>query len=121
MRGLASKVGRLCAGLILVGVVGYAGEQQVLAMPVGNGQMAAAAPDVSLSVTVLGSPFKKAPYARNVWDMQLFDGKIYLGHGNSSNNAPSSNAGPVPIYYWDLAQTSFLFRMLRIPTRPRVR
>ncbi|MBT2289687.1 hypothetical protein J7E73_11180 [Paenibacillus albidus] len=101
MKALIRKVSRLCAGLLLIGVVSQVQVQQVTA------QQLAAAPDVSSNMTVLGSPFKKAPYARNVWDMQLFDGKIYLGHGNSSNNAPSSNAGPVPIYYWDPAQNKF--------------
>ncbi len=107
MRGLVSKVSRLCAGLMLIGVVSYVEGQQALALPIQEELIAAVAPDVSSSMAVLGSPFKKAPYARNVWDMQLFDGKIYLGHGNSSNETPSPNAGPVPIYYWDLAQNKF--------------
>lgn len=64
--------------------------------------------DVTSEVEVLGQPFEnKQPYARNVWDMQLFDGKIYLGHGNSSNLGPSPNAGPIPIYYFDPAAGQF--------------
>ncbi|WP_340021396.1 hypothetical protein MHI24_20575 [Paenibacillus sp. FSL K6-1096] len=88
MRGFKQNIGRLCVGLMLIGVISY-GE----GLPVREAQAAAAAPDVSSSITVLGSPFQKAAYARNVWDMQLFGGKIYLGHGNSSNYAPSPNAG----------------------------
>lgn len=113
MHGVIKHISRLSVGLMLLGAVSYAGGEQVLASPVQSEQFigteaaAPAAVDVSSSMTVLGSPFKKAPYARNVWDMQLFGGKIYLGHGNSSNNAPSPNAGPVPIYYWDLAQNKF--------------
>lgn len=107
MQGFKKGVGRLCVGLMLIGVISYGEGLQAAALPVQEVQTTAAAPDVSSSITVLGSPFQKAAYARNVWDMQLFGGKIYLGHGNSSNYAPSPNAGPVPIYYWDLAQNKF--------------
>ena len=55
-------------------------------------------------VRYLGDPFKswlgilpEHRYARNVWDMQLWGDKIYLGHGNSSNKGPASNAGPVRV------------------------
>ncbi|MBD0379734.1 hypothetical protein [Paenibacillus sedimenti] len=63
--------------------------------------------DVTSKIEVLGSPFSKPVYARNVWDMQVFDGKIYLGHGNSSNEGPSPNAGPTPIYYYDPVGNKF--------------
>ncbi len=36
-------------------------------------------------------------FARNIWDMKLFEDKIYLGIGNSRNKPPSCNAGPVPV------------------------
>lgn len=36
-------------------------------------------------------------YARNIWDMIEFKGKIYFGGGNSANVGPIPNAGPVPI------------------------
>jgi len=43
----------------------------------------------------LNKPFNTKPiYARNVWDMQVFDGKIYLGSGNASNDEPSANTPP---------------------------
>lgn len=58
--------------------------------------------DVTDKLKVLGQPFtNKPPYARNIWDMQVFDGKIYIGHGNSSNAEPAPNAGPIPIAYFD--------------------
>ncbi|MFD0697805.1 hypothetical protein ACFQZT_27410 [Paenibacillus sp. GCM10027628] len=63
--------------------------------------------DVTSRVEVLGNPFSKSAYARNVWDMQVFDGKIYLGHGNSSNDGPSPNAGPIPIYYYNPTTNKF--------------
>ena len=34
--------------------------------------------------------------------MQLWDGKIYLGHGNSSNVGPAQNAGPIRVIAYDL-------------------
>jgi hypothetical protein len=57
---------------------------------------------------LIGNPFTaKGIYARNVWDMQVFDGKIFLGHGNSSNTGPSGNAGPIPIYALDPLSGTF--------------
>jgi hypothetical protein len=54
---------------------------------------------------IVGTPFQQrwpdGPYARNIWTMQVFDGRLYLGAGNSSNFGPSSNAGPVPIVSFD--------------------
>lgn len=46
-------------------------------------------------------------YARNVWDMQVWNGKIYIGHGNSSNREPASNAGPIPIVTYDPVTEQF--------------
>jgi len=40
-------------------------------------------------------------YARNVWDLQAFKGRIYVGGGNWDNKGPAPNAGPVPILAWD--------------------
>lgn len=54
-------------------------------------------------ILFLGNPYSKYYkdneniYARNIWDMQLFEGKIYLGAGNSSNIGPAQNAGKVTI------------------------
>lgn len=36
-------------------------------------------------------------YARNVWALKAFDGRIYIGAGNSANTGPAMNAGPVPV------------------------
>ncbi|HEX8904079.1 MAG TPA: hypothetical protein VF771_04515 [Longimicrobiaceae bacterium] len=56
-----------------------------------------AAPDVRPEL--VGAPFDKPSlYARNVWDMQLFGGRIYLGHGDSVDNW-----GPIPIWSLDPA------------------
>jgi len=53
--------------------------------------------DVTNRIKLLGNPFTKSTYAKNVWDMQVFNGSIYLGHGNSSNYAPAANAGPIDV------------------------
>lgn len=45
----------------------------------------------------LGNVFTQASaYARNVWDMQLFGGRIWLGHGDSIDNW-----GPIPVWSLD--------------------
>lgn len=53
----------------------------------------------------LGDPFlarwPDEPYPRNVWDMEVADGRLYFGAGNSANTGPSRNAGPVPIVSYD--------------------
>ncbi len=46
-------------------------------------------------------PRGEAVYARNVWDLQIFDGRLYIGAGNSNNRGPAQNAGPVPIIAYD--------------------
>jgi hypothetical protein len=52
--------------------------------------------DVTSQVILLGNPFTKATFARNVWDMQVFNDRIYLAHGDFN-----SNAGPIPVIYFD--------------------
>ena len=63
--------------------------------------------DVTTHVEFLGIPFSgryssgQDIYARNVWDLQAFKGRIYVGGGNWDNKGPAPNAGPVPILAWD--------------------
>ena len=66
------------------------------------------------SVEYLGSPLYAdhqdsvvMRYARNVWDLQVWDGRLYVGSGNSSNVGPAVNAGPVPIVSMDLSTGAF--------------
>lgn len=61
------------------------------------------APQFSAPVN-LGNPFtaKKNLYARNVWDMQLFEGKIFLAHGDSA-----ANSGATPIFSLDPKSGAF--------------
>ena len=39
---------------------------------------------------------------RTPWDLTLFDGRLYVGLGNASNDGPSANAGPVPVLAYSL-------------------
>ncbi len=58
-------------------------------------------------IVFLGNPYQadyaatEEVYARNIWDMQLHKGRIYIGAGNSSNIGPAPNAGRVFIYSID--------------------
>jgi len=69
--------------------------------------------DLTSQIERLGNPFADsypdgdAVYARNVWDLQLFAGKIFIGGGNSSNTGPATNAGPVGIKNFDLLSEKF--------------
>jgi hypothetical protein len=69
--------------------------------------------NVSQQLKYVGNPYsaiqkyKKNIYARNIWDMIAFQGKLYLGAGNSSNMGPSPNAGPVPIISYTPETNSF--------------
>ena len=54
---------------------------------------------ISAPAEVVGVPFRNAvPYARNVWDMQRFGGRIYLSHGDEIDNR-----GPAEIWSLDPA------------------
>ena len=46
-------------------------------------------------------------FARNPWDLIAFAGRLYLGLGDDSNDGPSANAGPVPVYTYDPADHHF--------------
>jgi hypothetical protein len=65
--------------------------------PLRSGDRAREAPPVEVVPERLGNVFAQASaYARNVWDMQLFGGLIWLGHGDSIDNW-----GPIPIWSLD--------------------
>lgn len=65
--------------------------------------------DYTADIQVIGNVnIGKPAYARNVWDMQEYGGRIYLGHGNSSNASPTAvNAGPIPIVALDPTNNTF--------------
>ncbi|MCM8532761.1 MAG: hypothetical protein NE330_16455 [Lentisphaeraceae bacterium] len=70
--------------------------------------------DLSDKVEKLGVPYGSfyrggaKIYARNVWDLKAFDGRLYIGAGNSSNLGPARNAGPLPIISWDPKTQKFV-------------
>lgn len=58
----------------------------------------------------LGNPFWQrysdasgASYARTVWDMQAWNGRVYLAHGDTG-----SNAGPIAVWYYAPDQARFV-------------
>lgn len=60
--------------------------------------------DVTAKLEDLGIPHAQCyqhPYPRNVWALKAFDGKLFLGAGNSANSGPAQNAGPVPVMVFD--------------------
>lgn len=69
--------------------------------------------DVTDVVQVLGNPTEKRwpsgewIYARNPWSLRAFEGKIYVGSGNSNNPPPASNAGPVDLWALDARSGTF--------------
>jgi hypothetical protein len=58
-------------------------------------------------LSTLGRPSTKGPYARNVWDLQSYGGKLFIGHGNSANVGPERNAGPIALLSYDPAAEAF--------------
>ncbi len=51
--------------------------------------------------------FGEKTYARNVWDMQSFQGRLYFGSGNSNNRHPAPNAGGGEVWVYDPVQDEF--------------
>ncbi|TAN68540.1 MAG: hypothetical protein EPN17_08790 [Methylobacter sp.] len=94
---------RICLLVILLGFLSACGD---------NGKVAVN--DLTDRIEVLGNPYQSKykdgayVYARNIWDMQSYQGSIYLGAGNSSNNGPAQNAGPVPIIKFDPVTQKFI-------------
>src|SRR5437588_2697299 len=66
--------------------------------------------DVPVRIKKLGNPLaKRYPdgstfhYARTISDLQAFDGKLYVGHGDIV-----LNSGPTDIWYYDLRKKAFV-------------
>ena len=55
----------------------------------------------------LRSQYPTNVFARNIWDMEVFDGRLYFGSGNSDNDTTGGNAGPVTIRSYDAATDQF--------------
>ncbi|MBS1188630.1 MAG: hypothetical protein H6R10_422 [Rhodocyclaceae bacterium] len=68
-------------------------------------------PALAEGVQWLGDPYAEIygdrRYAKNIWEMVFFKGRLYLGAGNSSNQPPAANAGPVPLIAYDPRERRF--------------
>lgn len=71
------------------------------------------AKDITTKIEYLGTPYakqyKKAEdvYSRNSWDLQVYDKKLFIGAGNSANEGPSKNSGPINLIVYDLEKEKF--------------
>ena len=67
------------------------------------GHTAYAKIDQTRQIEYIGNPYKmkyvsiEDTYSRNVWDLQSYQGRLYIGAGNSANQGPSQNSGPLPL------------------------
>ncbi|NLE60489.1 MAG: hypothetical protein GX616_19260 [Planctomycetes bacterium] len=105
----------LMMGAAVVGMAvclaGEGGGPSPTSAPDGRG---AVSTDVTLHLEVVGEPFKARwpgqwTYACNIWDMQAYEGRIYLGCGSYDNSEPAPNAGPVPIVCFDPRRNGFVY------------
>ncbi|NKB69752.1 MAG: hypothetical protein GKR89_21995 [Candidatus Latescibacteria bacterium] len=85
------------------------GENPVAEQPAETAPLEA---EETAGIQFIGDPFltgefyaaqhgRELSYAKNVWDMQVWDGKIYLGHGNSNNTGPATGVAPMSVVYYD--------------------
>lgn len=71
------------------------------------------AKDVTSELKYIGTPYAnqyksdEKIYARNVWDMQVYDNKLFIGAGNSANEGPSINSGPVSLMVYNPKTNNF--------------
>lgn len=70
--------------------------------------------NVTSQIENIGNPAKSrwtdntaCVYARNVWDMQVFTNRIYIGSGNAANAGPCTNAGPDDLWFFNLVSNQF--------------
>jgi hypothetical protein len=60
--------------------------------------------DTTSQLEALGNPFLEKPLmARNVWDMKVFDGQLYFGHGDAV-----ANSGPIKLWRYDPNSQRFM-------------
>lgn len=99
---------RLFAALV-VGVLlsGANGDLLSAAEPIGSFDVRHER-DVTTDVEVLGVASSRGPYARNIWDLLWFDGRLFVATGNSSNVGPDRNAGPTPVFAYLPAEKRFV-------------
>lgn len=77
-------------------------------------ELSTPATPTAVQIESLGQPWDKRyasndwRYARNIWDMRLYGGRLYVGGGNSSNKGPAVNAGPVPVMAYDFGRAAWM-------------
>jgi hypothetical protein len=60
--------------------------------------------DTTNQLEHLGNPFLEKPLmARNVWDMKVFDGQLYFGHGDAV-----ANSGPIKLFRFETSSKNFI-------------
>ncbi len=60
--------------------------------------------DPTNQLELLGNPFLEKPLmARNVWDMKVFDGQLYFGHGDTV-----ANSGPIKLFRLEASSKNFV-------------
>jgi len=99
---------RMCLRKVLLGGLIVACVLSLFAEVVfGATAHVACAKDAGSRVETRGNPGRimypdnSIVYARNVWDMQVFDGRLYFGMGNSNNSGPVPNAKGGQIWSYD--------------------
>jgi hypothetical protein len=60
--------------------------------------------EITDQLELLGNPFLEKPLmARNVWDMKVFDERLYFGHGDAV-----ANSGPIKLWRYDTNSKQFI-------------
>lgn len=63
--------------------------------------------DITKEIEYIGTPYntlfttREDAYSRNVWDLQVYDNLLFIGAGNSANEGPSTNSGPIPLMLYN--------------------
>ncbi|MGY6631139.1 MAG: hypothetical protein ACXIUL_09055 [Wenzhouxiangella sp.] len=70
------------------------------------GRLLAAGPDWTERLVDLGNKpaeSRQRGDSRNVWDLQAFDGRVYLGMGSTARDT-----GPIPVWAWDHEKNAWI-------------
>jgi hypothetical protein len=99
---------RSCSGRSRAIIARVGGALALLALVIAGRAAARELPrDVTPQVERVGNPFvEQLPsplmtYARNVWDMAVYDDRLFLGYGNANNDGPAPHPAPLHIWTYD--------------------
>jgi len=82
--------------------------------PTKPGDVTAKVEDLGIPTQVY-YPSRERIYARNPWDMKEYQGRVYIGSGNSNNKGPAPNAGPVHVVAFDPKANKFIANVAQLP------